>query len=107
MPRAWRRRRQRSWRRWQAWCEKAAPAAKESIKWAQPVWKVNGPVCSINTFKDATNINFWRGAELAERADPTGLLEGSGDQMRHIKLVRVEDISAEALEQLVRAWSGH
>jgi hypothetical protein len=50
----------------------AAPAAKESIKWAQPVWELNGPVCSIKAFPNGTNINFWRGAELAERADPNG-----------------------------------
>jgi hypothetical protein len=81
----------------------AAPAAKESIKWGQPVWEVNGPVCSIKAFRNTTNVNFWRGAELARGADPEGLLEGSGAKLRHIKLTRAEDIRAEAFEQLVRA----
>jgi hypothetical protein len=81
----------------------AVPGAKESIKWAQPVWEVNGPVCYVKAFKNATNFGFWRGAELAERADPEGVLDGDGDKMRHVKLHRVEDIRPAPLQHLVRA----
>ena len=44
-----------------ALCEvirRAAPEARESIKWAQPVWEVNGPVCSVKAFTSYTNVNF-------------------------------------------------
>jgi hypothetical protein len=81
----------------------AAPDAKESIKWAQPVWEVNGPVCSVKAFKNYTNINFWRGAELAERSDPDRLLLGEGGQMRHIRVATVDEIRAESLQHLVRS----
>jgi hypothetical protein len=50
----------------------AAPEARESIKWAQPVWEVNARVCSVKALNSYTNVNFWRGAELAERADSEG-----------------------------------
>ena len=80
----------------------AAPEARLSIKWAQPVWEVNRPVCSIKAFESYSNINFWRGAELAERSDPDRLLLGDGDKIRHIRLASVEDVRPEALQRLVR-----
>jgi len=87
-----------------ALCEvirRAAPEARESIKWAQPVWEVNGPVCSVKAFTSYTNVNFWRGAELAERGDPEGLLLGEGSQMRHLRVATVDEIGAESLRGLV------
>ena len=80
-----------------------APAARESIKWAQPVWEVNGPVCSVKAFKNYTNINFWRGAALAECRDPDHLLRGEGGQMRHIRVATVDEIRAEQIQNLVRS----
>ena len=43
----------------------AAPDAVESVKWAQPVWEVNGPVCSAKAFKSYINVNS--GAALVRR----------------------------------------
>lgn len=68
---------------------KAAPEVKESIKWAQPVYESNGPFAYMKAFKNAVNFGFWRGVDLD---DPKGLLEGSGDKMRHIKLASLDDI---------------
>ena len=34
----------------------AAPGAKESIKWAQPVYEKNGPFCHIKAFKNSVNL---------------------------------------------------
>jgi hypothetical protein len=79
----------------------AAAEARESVKWAQPVWEVNGPVCSVKAFRNYTNVNFWRGAELAVRADPGGLLLGNGSQMRHMRVATVEEIRADLLRNLV------
>jgi hypothetical protein len=67
----------------------AAPEARESIKWAQPVWEVNGPVCSVKAFTHYTNVNFWRRAELAQRADPDRLLLGHCGQLRHALRVNI------------------
>ena len=79
----------------------AAPDAVESVKWAQPVWEVNGPVCSAKAFKNYTNVNFWRGAELAERADSERLLLGQGGKMRHLRIASPDEVRAEALVRLV------
>jgi hypothetical protein len=80
----------------------AAPDARESIKWAQPVWEVHGPVCSIKAFRHACNVNFWRGAELVERADPERLLLGEGGKMRHLRLASLDDLRPAALQRLVQ-----
>jgi hypothetical protein len=72
----------------------AAPEAEEGIKWAQPVWETNGPFCYMKAFKNSVNFGFWRGVELD---DPHGLLEGSGQKMRHVKLTGIDDIDAAAL----------
>ncbi len=36
-----------------------APEAKESIKWAQAVYEINGPFCYIKAFKNSVNFGFW------------------------------------------------
>jgi hypothetical protein len=77
----------------------AAPQAKESIKWAQPVFELNGPFAYIKAFKNSVNFGFWRGVDLQ---DPSGLLQGSGDKMRHIKLTGQEDINAQVFSDLIQ-----
>lgn len=77
---------------------RAAPGARESIKWAQPVYESDGPFSYIKAFKNAVNFGFWRGVEIR---DPKRLLRGSGDKMRHVRLGRVEDVDERALEDFV------
>lgn len=67
----------------------AAPGASESIKWAQPVYESNGPFAYIKAFKNNVNFGFWRGIEIT---DPDGILQGTGDKMRHVKLSALDDI---------------
>lgn len=69
---------------------KAAPEAEESIKWAQPVYEINGPFAYIKAFKNSVNFGFWRGVDIN---DPDGLLQGSGEKMRHVKLNNLDDIN--------------
>ena len=52
----------------------------------------------VNAFKAHVNVGFFRGAELS---DPTGLLEGTGKYMRHVKLRPGQDIDEEALQTLM------
>ncbi|MFC1919362.1 DUF1801 domain-containing protein [Chloroflexota bacterium] len=77
----------------------AAPEAKESIKWAQPVYESNGPFVYIKAFKSTVNFGFWRGIEIS---DPKGILQGSGGKMRHVKLANVADVDEEAFTDFVR-----
>jgi hypothetical protein len=53
----------------------------------------------VNVFKAHVNVGFFFGAELT---DPTGLLEGSGKRMRHVKLKPGSEPDA-ALTALIEA----
>lgn len=77
----------------------AAPEARESIKWAQPVYETNGPFSYIKAFKNSVNFGFWRGVEINDNA---GLLQGSGEKMRHFKLTGIEDIKEEIFAEYVK-----
>src|SRR5687767_11205747 len=76
----------------------AAPDARESIKWGQPVYELNGPFAWMKAHKSTVNFGFWRGADLA---DPQGLLEGEGDRMRHIKVKEGAPPPADELRRLI------
>jgi hypothetical protein len=52
----------------------------------------------VNAFKAHVNVGFFRGAEIA---DPTGLLEGTGKFMRHVKISPGSVFDATALSKLV------
>jgi hypothetical protein len=78
----------------------AAPDAEESIKWARPVYEYNGPLCYIMAFKNHVNLGFSRGVDLPDEA---GVLEGSGKQMRHVKVTSIADITEDVLKDLIRA----
>jgi hypothetical protein len=77
----------------------AAPDARASIKWAQPVWESNGPFAYIKAFSRSVNIGFWRGAQLD---DPAGILEGEGDRMKHVTLREGDALRADELSAFVR-----
>lgn len=77
----------------------AAPDADESIKWAQPVYEINGPFAYIKAFKNSVNFGFWRGVDIRDSYD---LLVGSGEKMRHVKLVNLDDINEGAFKDYVQ-----
>jgi hypothetical protein len=54
----------------------------------------------VNAFTAHVNVGFFLGAHLA---DPAGLLEGAGKNMRHVKLRPGTEIDEEALAELIRA----
>ena len=60
--------------------------------------------CYIAPFKKHVNLGFFYGADLD---DPEGLFEGSGRELRHIKLRSLDDVTKPAVKNLVRAASVH
>ena|SRR5579862_7247225 len=58
------------------------------------------PFAYVNVFKSHVNVGFFNRAALS---DPTGLLEGTGKYMRHVKLKPGRDVDAAALEDLIEA----
>jgi hypothetical protein len=64
--------------------------------------KMNDDVSYISTHKAHLNIGLMRGSQLP---DPTGLLEGTGKMLRHIKIKKEADLEehGEALRALLKA----
>ena len=79
--------------------QRTAPGARGSIKWAQPVYELNGPAIWIKAHARNVNIGFWRGAELD---DPAGVLIGEGDRMRHVSVRDDGVFDEEAVTGLIR-----
>ncbi len=58
------------------------------------------PFAYVNVFKSHVNVGFFQGADLE---DPAGLLQGTGRQMRHVKLRPGEPANTTALTALIHA----
>jgi hypothetical protein len=78
---------------------KTAPESKETIKWAQPVYELNGPFAYIKAFKNSVNFGFWRGVDID---DPEGFLQSSGEKIPHVKLSSLDDINQQVFSDFVQ-----
>lgn len=56
-------------------------------------------ICLIAVFRKHVNLGFTHGADLK---DPTGALEGTGKQMRHVSLKRVSELDRPDIRPLLR-----
>ncbi len=77
-----------------------APQANKVIKWVQPTYEDHGLLCYFKVFKTHVNFGFFRGTELD---DPDGLLEGTGEKMRHVKVKGQNGVNEKALKHLITA----
>lgn len=76
------------------------PDVRASIKWSQPVWETKeGPMCFFRGASKHVTFGFWRGAEME---DPSGLLEGEGDRMKHLKIKSAEAMDADLIRGYLR-----
>jgi len=64
----------------------------------QPVYDKQGQLCYFKAGKGHINFGFFRGSELA---DPQGIVEGTGDNMRHVKIKSLDSIPRDALAALI------
>lgn len=62
--------------------------------------KMAGLVFFLMPLKERVNVGFNHGASLP---DPKGLLEGTGKNLRHVKLKDVEAVNNPALRTLLKA----
>ena len=60
--------------------------------------KMSEHYCYIALFKERINLGFNYGAALP---DPEGLLEGSGENMRHVKIQEESQLRSPALRELL------
>jgi hypothetical protein len=59
-----------------------------------PTHRMKDGICYIGVIKDHVNLGFHRGGELS---DPERILEGTGKQMRHIKIRNMSDLDRPAV----------
>lgn len=62
--------------------------------------KMSEHFCYIGVFKKHVNLGFYYGADLP---DPRGLLEGTGKNLRHIKVKNGEEVDQPALRDILQA----
>jgi hypothetical protein len=78
---------------------KSAPSLRECVNpWGVPTFEGNGPVCFWMVGKNHVTLGFMRGTSLE---DPRGLLEGTGKNLRHVKLRALEDLERPGLRPLI------
>ena len=79
--------------------KKTVTGVKESVNpWKIPTFASNGPICFFMAGKNHVTFGFLRGTVLK---DPAGLLEGTGKNLRHVKLWVVEDLKRPELKRLI------
>ena len=61
--------------------------------------KMSEHFCYIGAHRDHANLGFYYGAELP---DPEGLMEGTGQKLRHIKARDTEGIDLSSLRRYVQ-----
>ena len=78
----------------------ASPKLTEEVKWGFPCYTAGGKcICGFMAMKETVNFVLYQGAELD---DPSGLIEGTGKSMRHIKLRNRKDIRRPAFTKFIK-----
>ena len=76
------------------------PRASETIKWGMPVYEHKGMLCYIRVRPAYVTLGFYQqGVHLP---DPDGLLEGTGENMRHVKMRKAEHVRPELFSGWVK-----
>jgi hypothetical protein len=79
----------------------AVPGTKITVNsWGIPTFEAKDPFCFYMVGKNHVTFGFHYGTSLH---DPQGLLEGSGKNLRHVKLRAVEELHRKGLKELVLA----
>lgn len=60
--------------------------------------KMTEHFCYIRVQRNYANLGFYYGAHLS---DPEKLLEGTGNNLRHIKIKAVDDVERPAIRQMI------
>jgi hypothetical protein len=81
--------------------KRIAPESRETLNsWGVPTFEDKGPFCIYMVGKNHVTLGFHSGALLE---DPAGILEGTGKNIRHVKLRTKEDLERPEVAALIRA----
>ena len=85
--------------------KKAAPGARESMKWGMPYYELEGGFCALYTSNTYAALSIM--APPGKLDDPEGKLEGTGKTMRHLKVRSAADIDEASILRWVKAAVAH
>ena len=78
----------------------SVPGVTEEFKWSRPVFKSDKDFAYLKTAKAYVTLGFFNFQKLN---DPKNLLEGTGKDMRHIKLKSINDVDKKLLIEWFKA----
>ena len=79
--------------------KKTVPAAAEAVNaWGVPVFELNGAFCLLMVGKNHVTFGFTQGTSIH---DPSRL-EGTGKNLRHVKLKKPEQVDQPGLRRLIQ-----
>ncbi len=78
--------------------EQTVPNAVETFKWSRPVYATEKNFCYLAVAKKYVTLGF---TNFEKITDPHNLLEGTGKQMRHIKIKSMEELDTEMLATMI------
>lgn len=73
----------------------AIPNVIENFKWSRPVFSTDRDIAYLKAAKTYVTLGFF---DYQKLDDKNNLLEGTGKDMRHIKLRKVEDVNTAVLK---------
>ncbi|MFY0523586.1 DUF1801 domain-containing protein [Archangium gephyra] len=85
--------------------KKAAPGARESMKWGMPYYELKGGFCALYTSTTYAALSIMAPPEKLD--DPEGKLEGTGKTMRHLKVRSAADLDEASILRWVKAAVAH
>ena len=81
--------------------KETVPTSKQTVNaWGVPTFEAKNPFCFYMVGKNHVTFGFHFGTSLQ---DPERLLEGTGKNIRHVKLRALEDVKRKGLKEMVEA----
>jgi len=81
----------------------SVPGVEEHCKWSRPVFGLEKDFTYLKSAKKHITLGFMNYESIP---DSQNILEGTGKDMRHIKIKTSEDINSEQLKTWFRAAAG-
>ncbi|MCI4339830.1 MAG: DUF1801 domain-containing protein [Thermoplasmata archaeon] len=77
-----------------------APELRETLKWGNPVYVGRHDAVNLMLFPHHANLGFFRGADLAKQFPE---IEGTGKNLRHVKVPDIASTRRPVLRRILRA----
>jgi hypothetical protein len=79
--------------------KRVVPESRETVNpWGIPTFDFHGPMCLLMAGRNHVTFGFVRGTS---RSDPGELLEGTGKNLRHVKLKDAKQLPGPNFRQLI------